>query len=475
MKRILLLVAVLMLSLGVAVAAQESITTVPETGVEIVWPQPVSEVWGTVSILGTVNVPDLALYFIEAIPLNDDLSIPENAPWIPISPASSVSVVNNVLAEVDTLDAPDGLYAIRVNVTTTSGENYTDVVSPLRLNNTRYEFERARILDRLGQSVQPTEVPTLGPTAETPVVDNSPRVTPSPGNNSVNVRRCDQVNNATCPVLGFLLTGEVAPALAISANGTGWFQIRLPSGLVGWVSPTVVTVLGETSSLPRVSPPAPLPMPPTAVPTSATVLNGLSIDGGTLTCGVTGTVRVNVHNPGNTNSNAGTVTVQDVALRTGSVTATSTGSFPSIAPNGNFVVVVALTVTTYFNEPHQIRAISNGQQLTLDYTLATGNCAGNPTATPPPAQPTATPTPPTTRTFQPGECTVNAQANAPLYAYPNGPVTGAIGPAGATMNVRTSTRVNGALWFELFPEDGNAAPWIPATTAPYNQDICAVY
>ena len=474
MKRILLLVAVLLLTLGVAVAAQESVTPVSESGVEIVWPRPVTELWGRVTVLGTVNVPDLGLYFVEAIPLNDDMSIPDNAPWIPIAPASSVPVVNNVLAQVNTLDAPDGMYAIRVNVMTTTGEVYTDVVSPLRLSNARFTAELERIMDQLGPAVQPTEAPAVVPTPEAPV-DNSPRVTPSPGNNSVNVRRCDQVDNATCPVLGFLLAGEVAPALAVSANGTGWFQIRLPAGLVGWVSPTVVTTLGNTASLPRVSPPAPLPPAPTAVPASQTVLNGLSIDGGALTCGVTGTVRVNVHNPGSTNSNAGTVTVQDVALRTGSVTATSTGSFPSIAPRGNFVVVVALTVTTYFNEPHQIRAISNGQQLTVDYVLATGNCAGvPPTATPVQAVPPIA-TVPASRTFQPGECTVNAQPNAPLFAFPNGPVTGAIGPEGATMNVRTSTRVSGALWFELFPEDGNPAPWIPATTAPYNQDICAVY
>ena len=251
MKRLLVLAAMLMLVFGVAVAAQESATPVAETGVEIVWPRPVSELWGNVSILGTANVPDLALYFVEAMPLNDDLSYSGNAPWIPISPASSAPVVNNVLAEVDTLDAPDGLYALRLNVTTATGENYTDVVAPVRLNNARYEYERNRILERLGGAVQLTATPTAEPTAETPV-DNSPRVTPAPGNNSVNVRRCDQVDNTTCPVLGFLLAGEVAPALAISANGTGWVQIRLSSGLVGWVSPTVVTVLGDTSSLPRV-------------------------------------------------------------------------------------------------------------------------------------------------------------------------------------------------------------------------------
>ena len=474
MKRLMLFGLALTMLLGVVVAAQEEVSPLDSVGIEIVWPQPVTEVWGTVSVLGTVNVPDLGLYFVEVIPLNDDLSIPENAPWIPIAPGSSVPVSNSVLAEVDTADAPDGLYAIRLNVTTTTGESYTDVVSPIRLSNARYQFELERIMDRLGQSVEATAQPTAAPTADQPV-DNSPRVTPSAGNASVNVRRCDQVNNTTCPVLGFLLSGEVVPALAVSANGTGWFQVRLPTGLVGWVSPTVVTTLGDTASLPRVSPPAPLPPPPTGVPASPTVMDGLSIDGGALTCGVPGIVRVNVHNPGTTNSNAGTVTVQNVALRTGAVTATSTGSFPSIAPRGNFVVTVALTVTTFFNEPNQIRAISNGQQLTLDYTLAGGSCAGAPTATPPAvAVPPIVTIPPSSRTFQPGECTVNAQPNAPLFAYPNGPVTGAVGPQGATLNVRTSTRVSGQLWFELFPEDGNASNWIPAVTAPYNQDICVV-
>lgn len=449
MKRILWLLAVLMLTLGVAVAAQESATPVTESGVDVVWPQPVSELWGTVTVVGTVNVPDLALFFVEAIPLNDDQSIPANAPWIPIAPASSVPVINNVLAEVDTRNVPDGLYAIRVNVMTTAGEIYTDIVTPLRLSNARFEAERDLIIEELAPNAQPTAAPVVvEPTPDAPAINNAPRVVPAAGNHSVNVRRCDQVNNVTCPVTGFLLSGEEAPALAVSANGTGWFQIRLPAGLVGWVSPTVVTALGDTASLPRVSPPAPLPPPPTAVPASQTVLNGLAIDGGALTCAVTGTVRVNVHNPGSTNANAGTVTVQDVALRTGSVTATSTGSFPSLAPNGNFVVVVALTVSTYFNELHQIRAISNGQQLTLNYTLAAGNCAGNP-----PPQPT---TPPASRGFMRGECMLTIDPNANMYASPQGAITGVIGPNGEVRDASTVTRTGGELWYQVFADFGPA-------------------
>ncbi len=471
MKRIALACLLLTLVMGVAVVAQDTVELVSASGIEITSPEPVSEVWGNVPVIGTVNVPDLALYFVEAIPLNNDLSIPENAPWIPVSPASSQTVTNGVLAEINSENAPDGLYAIRLNVSTTSGETYTYEVSPVRLSNRRFHFERERIIDRIRQDGLPTDTPAPEPT-DAPVVNNSPRVTPDVGLNSVNVRRCDSTDNNACPVLGFLLGGEEAPALALSANGTGWYQIRLVSGLVGWVSPTVVIALGNTSTLPFVAPPAQLPPPPTAVPASPTVLDGLSIDGGALTCNVTGTVRVNVNNPGTTNSNSGTVTVQDVALRTGAVTATSTGSFPSIPPRGNYVVVVALTVSTYFNEEHQIRAISNGQQLTVNYVLAAGNCAG---ATPAPTAAPQPTTPPSTRTFAPGECTVNAQANAPLFAFPNGPVTGAIGPEGATLSVRTASRVSGALWFELFPEMDNPAQWIPATTAPYNQDICAVY
>jgi hypothetical protein len=459
----LVVMGLLMLMMGAVVAAQDEAPPA-ESGVVITWPMPVTEVWGNVPVIGTVNVPDLAIYFVEAIPLNDDLSIPGNAPWIPVAPASSIAVNDGVLAQIDTADAPDGLYALRLNVTTATGEQYQYVVSPLRLSNERAQAERERLIAELGVTTPAPEQPTAEPTAAAPE-DTTPRVTPSAGNASVNVRRCDQVNNDTCPVLGFLNRGEVAPALARSANGTGWLQIRLPSGLVGWVSPTVVDVLGNVSSLPLVAPPAPLPPPPTAIPASPIVLNGLAIEGGTLTCGVPGIVRVNVHNPGNTQSNAGAVTVQAVHLRTGSVTGTNSANFPAIAPGGNFVVLVPLTITTFFNEDQQLRASSAGQQLTLNFVLQQGNCGVQPT---PPPQPT---TPPSSKTFQRGECRLDILPNATLFVSPMGPVYGQVGPEGTSRDARAVALVAGDIWYELFP-DRDSGPWVRASEVRIGQQAC---
>lgn len=465
MRKLVVLLAVLVLVAGLMpVAAQDDAVTPADSGVAITWPLPVSEVWGSVPVLGTVSVPDLALYFIEAIALNDDLSIPQNAPWIPISAASSQAVVDGVIAEIDTTDAPDGLYAIRLSVTTGTNQQYSYVVTPLRLNNARYEAERARILELLGTTTpEPTEAAATATPA--PVIDNTPRVTPMEGTASVNVRRCDRVDNQACPILAFLTAGQEAPALALSANATGWFQIRIASGVIGWVSPTVVTPLGNIAGLPRVSPPAPLPPPPTAQPTSPTVMDGLSIDGGALTCAVPGIVRVNVTNPGNTTSNAGIVTVQSVALRTGAVTATSTGSFPALAPRANYVVVVALTVTTFFNEQQQIRALSNGQTLTLTYTLAQGNCGGGPAPTPAPTDVAMS------RQFARGECSIVIDPGATTFVSPMGPTAGQIGPEGATRMAQSVARVAGQDWYEVYP-DRELPYWVRFADVTVQNQAC---
>lgn len=464
MRKVVMLFVVLVLAAGlVPVAAQDDAAPLADSGVEITWPLPVSEVWGSLPVLGTVNVPDLAVYFIEAIALNDDLSIPQNAPWIPISAGASRPVVNGVIAEINTADAPDGLYAIRLSVTTSADQQYTYVVSPLRLNNERYETERARILELLGAATPEPEQPAATPTEA--AVDNAPRVVAAAGNASVNVRRCDRVDNNACAIVAFLPAGVEAPALARSANATGWLQIQLASGVIGWVSPTVVDVLGNTASLPLVAPPAPLPPAPTAVPASPTVMDGLSIDGGALTCAVPGFVRVNVTNPGTTTSNAGTVSVQSVALRTGTVTATSTGRFPALAPRANYVVVVALTVTTFFNELQQIRALSNGQQLTLTYTLAQGNCGG-------PA-PTAVPTErPTSRSLQQGECALDILPNALFRVAPLGPVTGEAGPDGALRDAMSVALVQGQLWYEMFADFSGPSAWVSAADVRVTQQAC---
>ena len=117
----------------------------------------------------------------------------------------------------------------------------------------RVSNERFRAVIPADEEEIPVPVPTQTP------VDATPRVVVNPQFNAVNVRRCDLVDNDRCPVIGILLSSDTALVQAISTSGTGWFQIQLPSGVVGWVSPTVVTQQGDFSTVGTAQPPTPLP------------------------------------------------------------------------------------------------------------------------------------------------------------------------------------------------------------------------
>lgn len=126
------------------------------------------------------------------------------------------------------------------------------------------------------------------------------------------------------------------------------------------------------------------------------------------------------------------------------------------------VSVSALQRANQLQDAHKIFA---GQRLLIP---------GYPTIVQPPVQPPVPPAQPPVVNFAPGECTVNGSANAPLFQFPNGPVMGYVGPAGATFNVVRATRVNGELWFELPGEMETPGGWIRNADAPFNQDICQV-
>lgn len=455
MKRVsFIILAILAVSLTVVVSAQDAIpqpiTVATSSGVEIAWPQPVSEVWQTVPIIGSASVPDMTHYFIEAVALNEDLSIPLNAPWLPLTPGFSQPVVNDFLATIDTTGAPDGLYAIRLTVNTTSGQQYTDVVSPIRLNNARYAVEIEFIKERYGIVSEPT------PTPDAPVdtEDTTPRVIPAPPNPGVNMRRCDLIDNDRCPTIDRLNQNEEGRVLAISANGTGWFQVQRSTGSIGWVSPAVVTTVGDFTNLPRVSPPPPLAPPPP--PTAANItINGLAIQGNAV-CNETFTVHVNIANTGNAVSRAGSVTLQNVHIRTGSITTTGYGSYPDLAPGANFVVVIPMRVSVFFNEEHELRAFTSGVQFNTRYILQQGSCG----AVLPPAPPEPEPTrPPLTVQFAPGECTLNISDGVPTFLFPNGPQTGQVLGGGAFDALRGSN-VNRVYWYEIFDANASASVWV---------------
>lgn len=431
-----------------------------QTGVEIVWPQPVSEVWATVPIIGTANVPNMAYYYIEVINLDDDLSIPQNAPWRPATPGLTNPVFNDVLATIDTEVGVDGLYAIRLTVNTTDGEQFTDIVQPIRLNNTRYDFEVDFIIAQIEAGELPRPVETEEPTEEPE--NMTPRVAVAPGIGVVNVRRCDIADNERCPIIDSLIGTQEGTVLATSANGTGWYQIRLPRGNVGWVSPNVVTALGDFSKVPSVAPPAPLPPPPP--PTAGNIsITGLATLGQPV-CDETFNVEVNVANIGNGESSEGTVTLQDIHIGSGSITATETGSHPTLAPGANYVVVIPMRTTVYYGEEHELRAQTNGRQFSIRYTLRQGDCNRE-------ANPTPTPEPPPSDDaeydFLPGECTLTIEAGVPIFSYPNGPQLGETTVGGQAPALKAA-RVGGVVWYQFQDLETGQVQWVRRGSAGSN-------
>lgn len=432
-------------------------------GVEILWPTPVTEVWGSGDVVGTAAIPGMAYYYMDYLPLNDDLSLPEGAPWIPATIAILQPVVNGPLVTLDTTTVPDGLYALRLVVNSADGQSYFDVVSPVRVSNERFtrvtETTANRTIEALRDALtaagidldailtppQPTATPVPPTAAPPPPVDTTPRAFPNDGLTAVNMRRCDVVDNYACAVIGALgLEGGTVTAL--SSNFTGWYQVVLPSGASGWVAPSVVTVTGSLTGLPYVAPPAPLP-PPAAANIQ---LNGIAIQGSTI-CGIPFTALVNVANIGNAVSNGGTVTLQDVNVRTGEITATATGNYPAINPGGNYVIPITVSTTAYFNETHQLRAYVGSQQIYQAYSLGQGDCGAQP---PPP-----TPAPPPGIDYGPTQCFIVLTNGKAVFDTPYGNVRGTLQPGAYAVNRREEAL--GTFWFRL-DAPGFGTVWIAA-------------
>ncbi|MBK8048993.1 MAG: hypothetical protein IPK16_18875 [Anaerolineales bacterium] len=441
-KRALLATLVIVLFLmptTLVMAQQETGPAQTPTDLYIAWPQPVTEVHGVIQIVGTADVPNQAFYRLEAISVNPDYTIPENAAWIPLTTNVTAPVDNGVLANVDTTALPDGLYMIRVAAFTGS------VTAPTLANNYQTGPIRVNNLHSGGTGVTPTPAPS--PTA---MPANTPAyVTPGPGISSVKVRACDIADDNSCPWVGLLSGGQTAQIVGLANDGSGWLQVTLPGGLTGWVSPTVVTVVGNTQGIPQISPPAPLPtpVPPPPPPPNQTPgvvhPNGISIQGGTPQCGKTFNVEVNVGNYGGTASSPGTVTLQDIASREGVVTTTNYGSYPSLQPNANYVVVIPMQTTTYVNEPHELVAINDGQQVSKGYTLKSSSACGSNPPPPPPPPPPSGPV-----NYKPGQCTIKPENGAPYYNYPFGQAEGHFGN-NQKVNAESGQMVNGKRWYQV--------------------------
>ncbi len=387
MKRLLFVLIVVIFALPLTVSGQA--TQEPNPNAQITWPPPVYVLRGQFEIRGTANLPNMNSYFIEGQALNDDLTpIGGSDAWFPVILSSTASVQDGVLGTWDTTFVSDGLYQLRLTVTQLQGSPMFDIVSPLRVENTPPPF-----------AVQPTPTATITLSFPTdtpmPTQDTTPRVTISVGGGgNGNVRSGDSV---FYNILTSLPSGTSARILGISNRGTGWYQIQLDNGQIGWVAPSIVTTSGDLTNLQRIEPPPPPPPTatpfPTAIPATpmpisqANLIPGIvAYDPPSPTCQQTFTVGLDVANVGSQpTSTSGIVSLTDTRAADGSVQGSTTGGFPVLAAGQTFRVNMPLTISTWYNEQHnitlvidpnnQIPELNEGDNtITVSYTLQKGGC-----------------------------------------------------------------------------------------------------
>jgi uncharacterized protein YgiM (DUF1202 family) len=210
------------------------------------------------------------------------------------------------------------------------------------------------------------------------------------------------------PRVGSLQVGESVPIIGISSLGSGWYFVQLPNGERGFVAPSVVRTEGNLSVLTPIVPP-PLPVAPptftpfatpivgatqTIVPTSAPgtggtvnlVISGLRLEPAQPRCNETFQIFVNVTNTGTGTPATGfTLMVNDRHSASNANAGSTTATVPPIAPGGNFLAVLNLTVNTFFDESHTLIAMADSAMVVtetnesdntslVNYTLATGGC-----------------------------------------------------------------------------------------------------
>jgi hypothetical protein len=327
-------------------------------------------------------------YFIEYRRLNNDLSVPnENAPWIPATLPSQAPVLNDILGVWDTRRDSDGLYEARLTINIRSGQPVYYRVAPLRVENNPPPFA----ITPTPQVVLPTIAPQLTqqfalPTFTPTPFDTSPQVEAT---TNANVRRGDSL---AYEVISALRPGEIAPIIAISSTGSGWYVIQLPSGARGWIAPSVVIVRGDTRNLPRFDPPpppspTPIPFTPTPIAQANLVVTSLSLSVDPPRCKETFNITLRVTNNGFGTSNAsGLIAVQDTHVATGTVAGTTSGGFPILSAGQSFDVLIPLTISTFYNEQHRITLVLDAlnqvvetnefdNTVTREYTLQKATCS----------------------------------------------------------------------------------------------------
>lgn len=358
---LMLLAVILSITASVSAQATPTSTPTPNPNANISWPPPVYVVKGLFTVYGTANLPDMSGWFLEA--RMDDVTIPEDQGWTPVTLVSRTPTQNTILGVWDTTVANDGIYSLRLNVSLSNGSRVYALITPLRIENNPPPFAG---LGTPQPGVLPTlaTLPTLIPTPT--AFSNTPQAT---ARLNANVRRGD---GTMYEVVGNLPAGTTVQIIGVSSLGTNWYLVVLPNGVQGWVAPSVVDVTGNFSNVPRVNPPP--PPPPTPIPVTATpnstinlVAGNFRFDPSSPSCGQTFKIFMDVANFGTTWSPSGTITVNDYRQLDGSFQTSTVGAFPVIAP-GQTVNVgpIPLTVSTYYNENHRLLMTVDGNNLIFE-------------------------------------------------------------------------------------------------------------
>jgi uncharacterized protein YgiM (DUF1202 family) len=384
-------------------AATEEAEAPPNPNANISFPPPVYVLRGEFPIFGSANLPNMSNYFIEFRPLDGPLAVAGGQiVFFPAILPQTSAVQDDRLGSWNTTLVPDGLYELRLTVNVQGGSAVTQIIGPLRVENDPPPFAELIPGFNVGGAATPGTVPTLvvpptnppplptqPPPTQAPTEDPSPRAVVSTPN--ANVRGGDGTNY---PIIATLTQGQQVPIVGISARGTGWFQVRLPSGQIGWMAPSVVTPAGNLANVPFVQPPPPPATPtPTPVPVTPTPANAVNFVAGNMnvapfppTCNQPFNVTLDVANFGNIPSTGGVVTLTDARASDGQLPVSQTVNLPNINPGQTVNIAFTLTTGVFYNELHRLTAVIDpfNQILettkadnvrTLEYTLQQGACS----------------------------------------------------------------------------------------------------
>ena len=173
----------------------------------------------------------------------------------------------------NTTVVPDGMYELRLTVNINGGQPQFARVSPVRVENNPPPF---------AITPTPLAVPTLVPDFATQPPQQLPTLIPTPTAFNL-VPQAEAVTNANVrsgdstsySVIDSLFAGQQVPVVGRSSTGSGWWVVQMPDGDQGFIAPSVARITGDTSSLPRINPPA----TPTPIATPTPQLPDLAITG----------------------------------------------------------------------------------------------------------------------------------------------------------------------------------------------------